>query len=84
MIKDRSTDTEKYALVVSIDNLDRCPHRNIVKVLEAVHLLLERDEVRRSDREARRTTQNLRNQLCKQMHKYTLLSNMSLTHQVET
>lgn len=33
-------------LVVSIDNLDRCPHREIVKVLEAVHLLLEQDQVR--------------------------------------
>lgn len=33
-------------LVVSIDNLDRCPHRQIVKVLEAVHLLLEKDKVR--------------------------------------
>ncbi|CAM9288617.1 unnamed protein product [Ectocarpus sp. 8 AP-2014] len=44
MLKDRSTENNKFALVVSIDNLDRCPHRNIVKVLEAVHLLLELDQ----------------------------------------
>lgn len=45
MIKAKCTKRKKYVLVVSIDNLDRCPHRQIVKVLEAVHLLLEQEEV---------------------------------------
>eukprot|EP00903_Cladosiphon_okamuranus_P022759 g20951.t1 len=45
MLKKKSKGTEKYMLVVSIDNLDRCPPRQIVKVLEAVHLLLEKDKV---------------------------------------
>ncbi|CAM9597767.1 unnamed protein product [Scytosiphon promiscuus] len=40
--KDKEHD---YLLVVCIDNLDRCPHREIVKVLEAVHLLLEHNKV---------------------------------------
>lgn len=46
MIKAKCTEQEKYVLVVSIDNLDRCPYRQIVKVLEAAHLLLEQEEVR--------------------------------------
>lgn len=48
MLKDKSNkdDRNDYLLVVCIDNLDRCPHRQIVKVLEAVHLLLEYTEVR--------------------------------------
>ncbi len=46
MLKTRSSKDEKYLLVVSIDNLDRCPHRQIVRVLEAVHLLLENNDVR--------------------------------------
>ncbi|CAM9643523.1 unnamed protein product [Scytosiphon promiscuus] len=47
MLKDKSNsdDRNDYLLVVCVDNLDRCPHRQIVKVLEAVHLLLERAEV---------------------------------------
>ena len=45
MLERKSTKDDRYMLVVSIDNLDRCPHRQIVKVLEAVHLLLENDEV---------------------------------------
>lgn len=47
MIKAKCTDREKFVLVVSIDNLDRCPHRQIVKALEAAHLLLEQNEVRK-------------------------------------
>ncbi|CAM9693883.1 unnamed protein product, partial [Laminaria digitata] len=46
MLERKSTKEHMYMLVVSIDNLDRCPHRQIVKVLEAVHLLLEKDKVR--------------------------------------
>lgn len=46
MLKEKSTTDEMYLLVVSIDNLDRCPHRQIVKELEAVHLFLEVDQVR--------------------------------------
>lgn len=46
MLEQKSTKEDRYMLVVSIDNLDRCPHRQIVKVLEAVHLLLEKDNVR--------------------------------------
>lgn len=48
MLKDKSNndDNYDYLLVVCIDNLDRCPHRQIVKVLEAVHLLLEHNKVR--------------------------------------
>ncbi|CAB1106251.1 unnamed protein product [Ectocarpus sp. CCAP 1310/34] len=42
MIKDMGTEKEKFALVVSIDNLDRCPHDDIVQVLQAVHFLLEK------------------------------------------
>ncbi|CAM9628063.1 unnamed protein product [Ectocarpus sp. 12 AP-2014] len=45
MLEQKSTKEDRYMLVVSIDNLDRCPHRQIVKVLEAVHLLLEKDNV---------------------------------------
>lgn len=51
MIKAKCTDRENFVLVVSIDNLDRCPHRQIVKVLEAAHLLLEQHEVRKINRE---------------------------------
>ena len=47
MLESKSTKDVRYLLAVSIDNLDRCPHRQIVKVLEAVHLLLERNGVRR-------------------------------------
>lgn len=46
MLKAKEKGGENFLLVVSIDNLDRCPHREIVKVLEAVHLLLEHDQVR--------------------------------------
>ena len=48
MLERNSTEEHRYMLVVSIDNLDRCPHRQIVNVLEAVHLLLEKDKVRAS------------------------------------
>lgn len=41
MIKAKCTDRETFVLVVSIDNLDRCPHRQIVQVLEAAHQVLE-------------------------------------------
>lgn len=49
MLESKSSEDKKYLLVISIDNLDRCPHRQIVKVLEAVHLLLEYNEVRLRD-----------------------------------
>lgn len=44
-MKVKCTEREKYVLVVSIDNFDRCPYRQIVKVLEAAHLLLEQEEM---------------------------------------
>lgn len=45
MLASKSFKDVKYLPVISIDNLDRCPHRQIIEVLEAVHLLLEYNEV---------------------------------------
>lgn len=46
MLEQKSAKEHSYVVVASIDNLGQCPHRQIVKVLEAVHLLLENGKVR--------------------------------------